>query len=322
LAGHIYSLADIELDTPSIVTIGVFDGVHLGHRRLVRRLVQEARASGHTSVVLTFFPHPDVVLKGVTGRYYLTRPDVRARLLLDLGVDLVITHAFNREISRIRAADFVDQLRRHLKMTALWVGPDFALGYQREGDVPFLRAQGAEKGFAVETVELRLTTGGLVISSSNIREALAAGEVEQAAAWLGRPYSIDGQVVAGDDRGRAMGFPTANLQVWEEQALPADGVYAGWAYWRGQRLMAVANIGVQPTFDGSKQKVEAHLLDFDRDIYGETLELAFVRRLRAEQRFSGVAELVAQIQRDVASGRAILEALVEREKDQAAADGV
>ncbi len=314
MIGHLYSLSDVALTTPSIVTIGVFDGVHLGHQRLVQRLVREAQESGRTSVVLTFFPHPDVVLKGVSGRYYLTHPEVRAALLLDMGVDLVITHAFNREISRIRAADFVDQLCRHLNMAALWVGPDFALGFQREGDVPFLRARGLEQGFTVETVELRLTTGGQVISSASIRQALAAGEVEQAAAWLGRPYRVQGQVIVGDRRGRTIGFPTANLHVWEEQALPANGVYACWANWQGQRLMAVANIGVQPTFDGAHMKVEAHLLDFDHDIYGETLELAFVQRLRAERRFSSVPELVAQIQRDVASGRAILEALPEHEK--------
>lgn len=314
VSGHIYSLKDIDLATPSIVTIGVFDGVHLGHQRLVRRLVQEARESNRTSVVLTFFPHPDVVLRGVTGRYYLTSPEVRARLLLDMGVDLVITHAFNREISQIRATDFVEQLCTHLKMATLWVGPDFALGYRREGDVPFLRAQGAARGFTVETVELRLTTGGSVISSSSIREALTAGDVEQAAAWLGRPYRIVGEVVVGDRRGRTIGFPTANLRVWEEQLLPANGVYAGWAYWRGERLMAVANLGIQPTFDGAQMKVEAHLLDFDRDIYGETLELAFVRWLRAEQRFNSVAELVEQIQRDAASGRAILEPLMAQEQ--------
>ncbi len=307
---HIRNFHDVHLKKPSIVSIGVFDGVHLGHQRLIRRLVAEARATDRCSVVLTFFPHPDVVLKHVSGRYYLTSPEERARLLLDLGVDWVLTHPFNEEVRRIRAADFVDQMREHLKMSALWVGPDFALGYQREGDVAFLREQGAQKGFVVETVNLMLGESGEIISSSRIREALRAGDVAQAAVWLGRPYQVSGEVVHGDHRGRTIGFPTANVDVWEEQLLPSNGVYACWAHLGDEQFMAVTNIGVRPTFDGDGLTVEAHLLDFDRDIYGERLRLDFVRRLRGERRFSGVDALVAQIRQDVEEGRAVLAELV------------
>ncbi len=307
MTGHIRALEDVQLTTPSIVSIGMFDGVHLGHQRLIRRLVKEARESGRTSVVLTFFPHPDVVIKGVTGRYYLTSPDERAQLLLRAGVDVVITHQFNERVRHIRAADFVDQLREHLKMVALWVGPNFALGYKREGDVDFLKAQGVDKGFMVETVDLMMGRNpGEVISSSLIREALQAGKVEVAGDMLGRPYRVNGEVVHGDHRGRAIGFPTANMDVWAERMLPANGVYACWAWLGDERHMAVTNIGVRPTFAGNQLMAEAHLLDFDRDIYGQMLAVDFVRRLREEKRFGGVQELVAQIRRDAEQGRAIL----------------
>lgn len=303
---HVFALDDIELTTPSIVTIGVFDGVHLGHQRLVRRLVSEAQASGRTSVVQTFFPHPDVVLKGITGRYYLTSPEERAQRLLDLGVDWVVTHPFNDDVRQIRAADYVDQLCRSLKMSALWVGPDFALGYKREGNIEFLRAQGEARDFTVDTVDLQLGEGGQVIRSSRIRAALQAGEVEQVAAWLGRPYTLRGEIVHGDHRGRLNGYPTANFEVWPEKLLPANGVYACWVNVQGTRHMAVTNFGVRPTFAGKRLMIEAHLLDFAGDLYGQTLALQIVRRLREEKRFAGIDQLIAQIGRDVEAGRAIL----------------
>ncbi|MFC1960540.1 bifunctional riboflavin kinase/FAD synthetase [Chloroflexota bacterium] len=307
---HIRSLHDIQLTKPAIVTIGVFDGVHLGHQQLVRQLVAEAQASDRTSVVLTFFPHPDVVLKGVAGRYYLNTPEEKAELLLDMGVDLVITHTFDEEVRQIRAAKFVEQLRKHLNMSALWVGSNFALGYKREGTIDFLREQGREYGFSVDSIELKTGVQGYVISSTRIREALATGAVEQVATWFNRSYRIGGAVVHGDHRGRTIGFPTANIETWEEQLLPAYGVYACRAYLGGAALPAVVNIGLQPTFEGSQLKVEAHLLDFGRDIYGETLHLEFVGMLRAEKRFNGLDELVAQINKDVAQARVMLVAPV------------
>ncbi len=314
MSSHIHLLNDIQLSTPSIVTIGVFDGVHVGHQKLVRRLVEEARLAGLTSVVLTFFPHPDVVLRGVQGRYYLTSPEERADLLLGMGVDRVITHTFNREISRIPAAEFVARLVEQLKMTALWVGADFALGYRREGNVDFLRAQGQLYGFTVDTVGLKLGVQNEVISSSRIREALAAGDVEQVGQWLGRLYRLKGPVIEGDHRGRTLGFATANIEPWAEQLLPANGVYACWVYAGRDRFMAVTNIGVQPTFDASQLKVEAYLLDFAGDLYGQDVRLDFVRRLRAEKRFASVDDLVAQIRQDVSESRALLTALAEREQ--------
>lgn len=306
MSQHVYHLTELRLERPAIVTIGVFDGVHRGHQHLISHIVREAHDAGHLAVVLTLFPHPDRVLRGQTGRYYLTPPEQKARLLHALGVDVVITHPFDDHVRHIRAADFVDLLREHLNMAGLWVTADFALGYQREGDYTFLAAQGAAKGFRVQQIDLLTDPDHRAISSSQIRAALAKGDVESAAASLGYPYRIEGEVISGDKRGRTIGFPTANLKVWEEQVIPANGVYACYAALGTERYKAVTNIGVRPTFDGSELRIEAHLLDFDRDIYGHTLRLEFVARLRGEQRFDGIEALIAQIRADAAQGRARL----------------
>jgi riboflavin kinase / FMN adenylyltransferase len=304
---HVYSLRDAHPTGPTIVAVGMFDGVHRGHQHLLQRLVSTARQRDHVPTVLAFFPHPDVVLGKARDRYYLSTPEQRAALLGALGVELVVTHPFDEEVRQVRAADFVDRLIAHLNLSALWVGADFALGYKREGNVNFLRQQGAAKGFELEAIELVTNDGnGHFISSSTIRAALAEGDVEQANRWLGRPYRLAGEVVHGDGRGHTIGFPTANMDVWEEKMLPGRGVYAGWAHLDGETFMAVANIGHRPTFDGKIVTVEAHLLDFDRDIYGATLAFDVVARLRPEMKFNGVEELVAQIQQDVARGRALL----------------
>jgi riboflavin kinase/FMN adenylyltransferase len=305
---HYYDLQQAHLEKSSVVTIGVFDGVHRGHQFLIRKLVDAARAQGRLAVALTFFPHPDVVLRNLEGRYYLSAPEDRARLLGQLGVDCVVTQTFNDAFRQIRAAEYVDMMRRHLRLSSLWVGSDFALGYQREGNVPFLRQQGTAEGFDVEVIDLLMGNGDHVaISSSGIREALRAGEIEHANAWLGRPYHVNGPVVHGEQRGRQIGFPTANIIVWDEQVIPANGVYAGWAHVGDERFMAVTNVGVRPTFAGRGVTVEAHLLDFDRDIYGQNLGFSFERRLRAEKKFNNIQELIAQISADVHAGRMVLE---------------
>jgi len=307
---HVYSLADAHPAGPTIVAVGMFDGVHLGHQHLLKRLVQTAQAQACVPVVLTFFPHPDVVLGRASGRYYLTTPDQRAEALGRLGIEWVISHPFDDRVRQIRAADFVDQLLEHLNLRELWVGRDFALGYKREGNVDFLREQGATKGFKLEAIELVTNDdSGTIINSSGVRAALEAGDIELANRWLGRPYRLSGTVVHGDGRGRTIGFPTANIDVWEEQVLPQNGVYAGWAHLNGETFMAVSNIGNRPTFNGGVVTVEAHLLDFDRDIYGERLAFDVVAFLRPELKFNGVEALVAQIRQDAIEGRALLSAL-------------
>ena len=307
---HVRHLHEVELDTDAVVTIGVFDGVHTGHQTLVKHLVAKARSSGRQSVVLTFFPHPDKVLCDIETRYYLTSPEQRARLLLDLGVDVVVTHPFDDSIRRMPAADFIRQLTRYLRLKELWVGSDFAMGYQREGTVEYLEAQGKEFGFSVTAIELIMTgAGGDAVHSSQVRELLGRGDMRQVKRLLGRAYTLEGLVVAGQKRGRTIGFPTANLDVWSEQIIPPNGVYAGYATVKGETIQAATNIGIRPTFDADALSIEAHLLDFDRDIYGETIELGFEQRLRAEKKFAGLEALVAQISADVAEARAVLDNL-------------
>jgi riboflavin kinase/FMN adenylyltransferase len=302
---HLYHLDDVRLERPSVVTIGVFDGIHRGHQTLIRQLVSDAHAAGRLAVAITFFPHPDILLRGLKGRYYLHTPQEKAELLGELGIDTVLTLAFNDDLRHVRAADFVDSLVDRLRLASLWVGADFALGYQREGNVDFLRAQGAAKGFEVDVIDLVLVDGE-IISSTAIRQALESGQVEQAAAWLGRGYTVTGEVIHGEKRGRSIGIPTANVSVWSEKVIPANGVYGGWATVGGERYMAMTNIGVRPTFDGQGVTVEAHLLDFNRDIYGQTMTVSFETRLREEKRFNGIEQLIAQIYADIDAGRAFL----------------
>lgn len=309
---HVTQLEDVYLEQPSMITIGVFDGVHRGHQALISQLVSDAHEKGWQAVVLTFFPHPDLVIRNIEGRYYLTTPEQRAKLLVETGVDLVVTHPFNDEIRQIRAADFVDKLVKHLKMKCLRVGTDFAMGYKREGNVAYLTELGKERGYEVRPLELLKANGDAFnISSTLIRERLESGQVEGAAHLLGRSYCVEGEVIKGDQRGRLIGFPTANMKVWEQQVLPQFGVYTGWVTLGNERFMAVTNVGVRPTFDGVGVTVEPHLLDFDRDIYGEILQLTFEQRLRGEQKFDGIESLKAQLKRDIAEGRALLEAMLE-----------
>ncbi len=292
---------------PSVVTVGAFDGVHLGHQALIGQVVAMARAQGWRSVVVTFFPHPAVVLRG-DPPFYLTSPEEKRARIARLGVDVLIQIPFTLETARIRAADFVERLVR-IGMRALWAGPDFALGYRREGTLPVLEELGRRYGYTLH-IATEFHLGGRPVRSSRIREALQRGDVRAAAECLGRPFSISGEVVAGVGRGQRLGFPTANLSIWPEHALPANGVYACWAELpEGVRAMAVVNIGVRPTFDQSSERVvEAHLLDWAGDLYGRTLTLHFIDRLREERRFPSVAELVAQIYRDIARAREILSA--------------
>lgn len=307
---HVLKLEDVRIEKPSLVSIGVFDGVHLGHQALIKKLVHEAHSQDKQAVVLTFYPHPDVVLHDIQERYYLTSPEQRAKYMGELGVDIVITHPFDETVREISAAVFVDKLVDFVRMKGLWVGKDFALGYEREGNVDFLAAQGQEKDFTVTPIELIAPEDAeMRISSSQIRQLLRDGRVFDAKELLGRPYAVIGQVVEGNKRGRTIGFPTANTAVWSQQVIPANGVYAGWATVKGERFMAVANVGIRPTFDGTSITVEPYILNFDRIIYGETLELAFEKRLRGEQKFSGIDALKAQLQKDIEQGQKYLEGL-------------
>lgn len=300
-----HNLEQVNLDKPSVTTVGVFDGVHVGHQYLIKALVEAAHANERAAVVISFFPHPDRVLRGVTGRYYLTTPEEKAAIMQDLGVDVLILHPFDDSVRQIRAADFVDKLVKYVNLNEFWATADFAMGYQREGNIQFLTEQGQRKGFTVQTID-QIMGSQARISSSTIRAALAAGDIHAANEYLGRPYRVMGEVVHGDQRGRTIGFPTANIGLWEEKIIPANGVYACHAFLGDERLNAVTNVGQRPTFDGQSITVEAHILDFDREIYGKVMALDFLHRLRGEQKFDGIDALVAQIGADRDTARELL----------------
>jgi riboflavin kinase/FMN adenylyltransferase len=305
---HLDSLSKVLPDRPTCLTIGAFDGVHRGHQRVARRVVEMARHEGYRAAALTFHPLPRQVIGVPKPDFYLTHPKQRAELLHELGVELVITHPFDEQVREIRAADFVDMLIAHLDLRVIWVGEDFALGYRREGDLAFLRTCGEIKGFAVGTVDLNAVDGKVVISSL-IRQAIRDGRVEDARRFLGRPYQLPGCVVPGDGRGREMGFPTANIQIWEEQVCPGHGVYAA-TVWVGPKAYGAAvNIGLRPTLTaGTRRTVEAHLLDFEGDLYGQDIQIDFAARLRDEKKFASLEHLLAQVQSDVTATRDLLAA--------------
>ena len=304
---HLDSLTMARPDRPTCLTIGAFDGVHRGHQQVITRLVETARRRRDRAAVLTFYPLPRQVIGRPKPDFYLTTPDDRAALLHELGVDLVITHPFDEQVRAIRAADFVDTMVAHLDLREIWVGEDFALGYQREGNVPFLRAQGELKGFEIRVVDFFALEGKLV-SSSLTRHTIRNGRVEEAQRYLGRPFRLSGRVVRGDGRGRKIGYPTANLRIWDEQVCPARGVYAAFAQVDRTSYQAAVNIGLRPTLTaGTRKVVEVHLLDFEGDLYGQDLQLDFVVRLRDETKFSGVEQLIAQLQTDIAETRELLQ---------------
>ena len=303
---HYWSLDAVNLHR-SWVTIGTFDGVHLGHQKVVSELVTGAHRAGAKAVVLTFYPHPADVLRKGSKQRYLTTPEQQAALLSELGVDVVITHPFTKELSSVSARDFVALLVERLGMEQLWVGYDFALGHNREGDVNALTIMGQEMGYGVHPIAA-VEKDGQVISSSLIRSLIRDGQVSKAASLLGRPYSIEGVVVPGDGRGHLIGFPTANLAYWDKYVMPSSGVYVCQAEVDGQEFDAVTNVGVRPTFDQQESRihVEAYLLDVRMDLYDQSMILSFFERLRDEQRFESVDALIAQIQADVGRSRDIL----------------
>ncbi len=304
---HFNDLSGVRLPS-CVLTIGAFDGVHLGHQALVRALVGEAKQLGLRSVVLTFHPHPALVLRGRRPGFYLTTPEERAALLLGMGVDDVITQPFDEALSRVSADEFLDWLEASLHPRSLWVGEDFALGHQRQGDVPFLMRAGERRGFRLH-VHPPVTVDGEAVSSTRVRETLRAGDVVRAARYLGRPYVVAGTVVPGAARGKQLRMPTANLQLAEERACPGSGVYACFARAQGRNWKAVTNIGIRPTFEENDRPpvVEAHLLDFEGDLYGQELRLAFIERLRDERRFASGEALREQIQRDILRARSLLD---------------
>jgi riboflavin kinase/FMN adenylyltransferase len=300
-------LSQVDLDKDTILTIGAFDGVHRGHQYLIRQLLQKARRTHRLAGLITFHPHPSAVLSPRNPTRYLTTPGEKAALLERLGLDIVAILPFNREMAQTSAQRFIEMVSRQLHMTELWVGKDFALGYGREGTPDVLRALGQEMGFSVETIT-PLIWKGEIISSTRIRSLLFRGQVRKAAELLGRYPSLAGEVVRGAQRGRCLGFPTANLEVRAERAIPANGIYAVYTILGKERYQGVANVGVRPSFDNGERTVEIYILDFEANIYGYDLVVEFVQRLRPEKRFTDVKDLTAQIEKDIVQARRILAA--------------
>jgi riboflavin kinase / FMN adenylyltransferase len=299
----------------SVVTIGVFDGVHRGHQAIIGHTVGTARRLGCASVVLTFDPHPSEVVRPGSHPAMLTEAGRKADLIEALGVDVLCVIPFTLEFSRLSAETFVhDLLVEQLHVSAIVVGENFRFGHKAAGDVTLLERLGRTFGFTVDPAPLVESDGGkpAVVSSTFIRSCVDAGDVAAAAAALGRPHRLEGVVVRGDGRGRPLGFPTANLMTRAHAAVPADGVYAAWLVRRAadagvpERLRAAVSIGTNPTFSGRERRVEAYALDFDGDLYGERLALDFVARLREMRRYDSIEPLVAQIEQDVIDARAVL----------------
>ena len=289
----------------SILTVGVFDGVHLGHRHLIARLIEDAAAAGCRPGIVTFRNHPASVLRADFKPRYLTSLAERLSLLRALGADPVVPVTFDLELSKLSARDFVLRLQTYLRMVGLVFGPGFAIGRNREGDAATLVSLGGELGFSVTVADL-LEERGQPVRSTAVRRALAEGEISRVAAMLGRNFELRGTVVKGVGRGRTLGFPTANLGVASGMAIPRDGIYATWAHQDGRRLMAATSIGTRPTFEESERTVEAFIMDFDEDLYDREIRLEFVRRLRDEEKYETVEALQEQVARDVDQTRAIL----------------
>jgi riboflavin kinase/FMN adenylyltransferase len=288
-----------------LLTIGVFDGVHLGHKHLISRLKELARKQGVLSGVITFSQHPREVLSPRTKMPSLTGLEQRIALLQDEGVDIVIPLPFTPQLASLSPKQFLELLKEYLKMKGLVVGPDFALGKDRQGNTSALRRLGQEMDFSV-TVVPPMTVDGQVVSSTAIRKALAEGDMKQAQKLLGRPFSLQGRVVAGDKRGTALGFPTANLDIEPGQALPAGGVYACRAHVDGRSYPAMTNIGSRPTFGGGQQIIEVYLLDYKGGLYGRELAIDIIGRLRDEKKFDTPEQLKEQIAEDIIQGKDML----------------
>ncbi|MCL4861967.1 MAG: bifunctional riboflavin kinase/FAD synthetase [Caldilineaceae bacterium] len=314
-----------HVDGPTYVTIGNFDGMHRGHQALLRRLRQLAEsapawpdAPPAQTALVTFDPHPLAVLRPHQPHRLLTTPAERLAMAAELGIDVGVIQRFSLDFAALQPIEFLQLLKRHLKMAALVVGPDFALGRNRSGDIPTLTDLGKTVGYVLHVVDPIIWDGEIQVRSNSIRQAVGEGNVERAAEMLGRPYIVSGTVFQGDQRGRQLGIPTANLLTPPEKLLPADGVYVTLATVQTERgprqYPSVTNLGVRPTVDGLRRRLETHLLDFPTpgqtdNLYGQELTVAFVAHLRGEVRFSSLEALVNQIHMDIDQARLLFQRL-------------
>ena len=297
-------LASAAPSRETVLTVGVFDGVHQGHRHLLRQVVELA-GDQFIPTVVTFSNRPITVLRPGTEPSYLTSLDQRVDLIKQQGIELVVCLDFTLELAAVTATNFAKLLVDSLKMKGLILGPDSALGKDRQGDLAFMQQEGEQLGFWVASVE-PLEIDGQPVKSRRIREAVASGNMAVCPDLLGRNHHLSGVVVLGDQRGRTLGFPTANIEVDPQILLPGDGIYATWAIIDGKRHQAATSIGVRPTFELSQRLVEVYVMDFDGDLYGKTVGVEFVKKVRDQEKFDGLDALIKQINQDVDDCRQVL----------------
>ncbi len=299
-------LAGLSPKKDMLLTIGVFDGVHRGHQYLISQLTERAKQQNLLSGVVTFRQHPREVLSPQSNLPYLTNLAEKVGLLKNEGVEAVITLSFTQALAQLSTSQFVGLLKKHLRMRGLIIGPDFALGRNREGSADALRTLGQDMDFSVVVIP-PIMVNGEVVSSTAIRNALADGDMKRVVNLIGRPFSLQGRVTTGTGRGSELGFPTANLDIDSKQALPAEGVYATWSYIDGKAYQSMTNIGRRPTFGGKERTVETYILNYHGNLYERELKIDIVERLRGEKRFDTVDELKKQIAEDVKQGIALLD---------------
>jgi len=300
-------LASLSTNKNTVLTIGVFDGVHLGHKYLISQLKERARQQDLLAGVVTFRQHPQEILSPHTRLPFLTDLAEKINLLKNEGIEVIIALSFTHELAQVSARQFLSLLKKHLRMRGLVTGPDFALGRDREGNADALQALGQDMNFSI-TVIPPVMINGEVVSSTAIRKALADGDMNKVHNLIGRPFSLHGRVIPGAGRGVELGFPTANLDVDPKQALPADGIYVTRVDIDSKAYQSVTNIGKRPTFGGTKRTVEVYVLDYHGNLYSHELKIDFIQRLRDEKQFDTVEELKRQVAEDAKQGRAILNA--------------
>ncbi|MCJ7791734.1 MAG: bifunctional riboflavin kinase/FAD synthetase [Dehalococcoidia bacterium] len=298
-------LASIAPQGETLLTIGVFDGVHAGHRSLLEKLQQQAAEKNLLSGVVTFNPHPQSVLHPHDQLPWLSDVEDRIRAFEDLGINIVAVLTFTSKVAQLSAKEFISLVKKQLRMRGIMVGPDFALGRGGEGNINLLRALGREMKFSVEVIP-PFTINGEVVSSTLIRQALVQGDMRKVERLMGRHFYLRGKVTTSDKRGRVLGFPTANLDIKPQQALPGNGIYATITQVDGKQFPSATNIGIRPTFGESEKTVETHLLNYKGDLYSKEIRVEFVQKLRDEQRFPSSEELKVQIEKDVREAQAIL----------------
>ena len=299
-------LARFSPEKDTAITIGVFDGVHRGHQHLLAQLKKHALERNLLTGVVTFLQHPEDVLAPRAKLPFLTDMETRASLLRREGIDFVVPLTFNKNLAQLSPREFIALIREKLKMKVLVVGMDFALGKNRIGNVTVLEKLSREMDFEFFTVP-PLEINGEVVSSTSIREAMAAGDMPRVRKLAGHYFSLHGKVVPGTGQGEGLGFPTANLNVNHGQALPPDGVYVSWAHINGIIYESMTNVGLCPTFEHEKRTIETYILDYSGDLYGSDLSVDLVGKLRDEKKFSSIEDLKEQIADDIERGRNILE---------------